>query len=156
MSDIIHYQRATDLEFELDDLSRPLRQQRPEIHWISTPDGDQGSEWCGRCGHFKVRHLQRHDRKRRDSYFLDGGWRTEEDGFRYCCACGVQLDVGLTTYGALEAIESLDHFGIRPGNAEDAADLSEILSTLAWHEPQNAGAVERAADLAEALLWSAT
>lgn len=42
--------------------------------WISTPDGDQGGDWCSDCSYYMWRHLRRRDPKRREDYFLDGGW----------------------------------------------------------------------------------
>lgn len=104
----------------------------PYLRWIITPDGDLGSEWCRDCGYYKVRNLRRHDRKRREDYILDGGWRTEEEGFKYCAGCGSRLDVCLTDYGLREELAHYEECGFSGQRGEDAYELSEMLSAVEY------------------------
>lgn len=114
------------------------RTKRPYPRWISTPDGDEGSEWCSDCGYFKVRNLRRHDRRRREDYILDGGWRTEEDHFCFCAGCGVQLDVCLTDYGVQEAIATFEECGFSTSRAHDAYEISELLNAVEYRSDDDA------------------
>lgn len=115
------------------DLDRIAVKRRP-FHWILTPDGDHGEEWCPDCGHFKVRNLRRHDRKRRADYILDGGWRTEHDGIRICAGCAAFLDGGLTTYGAKSELEYYRECGLSTQRDVDALYLSEIIGSLCFDD----------------------
>lgn len=96
-------------------------------HWISTPDGDLGSEWCGDCGYYMVRHLRRRDKKQRRDYLLDGGWRTESDHTCWCAGCGMRLDCCLTDYGANEELAHYRTYGIQSFCAEIAYDLADLV-----------------------------
>lgn len=100
--------------------------------WIITPDGDQGDEWCTDCGGAKLRNMRRRDRKRREDYILDGGWRTEEDGFRFCAGCGVRLDVSLTEYGFIDGLEKFDECGLSSSVADDAYEIAELLEYVEY------------------------
>lgn len=113
---------------------RPLtpKLRLPYPRWIVTPDGDLGSEWCGDCGYYKVRNLRRHDRKRRGDYILDGGWRTEEESFKFCAACGVRLNVCLLKYGVLEEVAHYEEWGFSTNAGEDAYEISEMLSAVEY------------------------
>lgn len=104
----------------------------PYPRWIVTPDGDLGSEWCTDCGYYKVRHLRRHDRHRREDYILDGGWRTEEDGHKFCAGCGARLDVCLTNYGVDEELAHFEELGFTTAVGEDAYELGEMLSAVEY------------------------
>ena len=106
------------------------RVRRPPPHWIVTPYGDIGSEWCETCGYYKVRNLRRHDRPNREDYVLDGGWRTEEDHPCFCKSCGVQLDVCLTTYAVDEEVAHFQEFGFSTNVGQDAFDLGELLDAV--------------------------
>lgn len=109
----------------------------PYPRWIVTPDGDLGSEWCTDCGYYKVRNLRRHDRKRREDYILDGGWRTEEDGHKFCAGCGVRLDVCLTREGVEEEVGHFEEWGFTTNSGEDAYEISEMLSAVDWRSEQH-------------------
>ena len=99
-------------------------------HWIVTPDGDLGTEWCTDCGYFKVRNLRRHDRKRRQDYLLDGGWRTDHDHTPFCEACGELLDGNLTNYGSVTELEHYQEYGFSTNVILDAYFLEEMLCNL--------------------------
>lgn len=102
----------------------------PYPRWIVTPDGDLGSEWCRNCGYYKVRNLRRRDRRRAEDYILDGGWRTEEDGHRFCAGCGVRLDVGLTKHGVYEEVDHFEELGFSTDPEADAYELGELLDAV--------------------------
>lgn len=115
----------------IEQLAPFLPKERPEpAHWISTPDGDLGNEWCGDCGHYKVRNLRRRDRKRRTDYILDGGWRAENDNFPYCVGCGKRLDACPTEYCISETIHHFETCGFSTDAAEDAFEIEEVLDHL--------------------------
>lgn len=152
-------ERAADLMNELWPLFRAL--PRPSAHWIVTPSGEyesnNGNDWCFRCGDAIVRHLRRQDRKHREDYILDGGWRAEHDHLVHCAHCGETLDGSLTREGAAQELELYEYYGVRPANAYDAMALYETLNTLEWAKtPDDIVLALEACDLAEALLWSAT
>lgn len=121
--------------------------ETPRCHWISTPEGDQGHEWCPRCGYYKVRNLKRHDRGRRADYFLDGGWRTSHDSMPMCAGCGVLLDGALTSCGARQELDYYEENGLSTNRAVDALYLSEILSEI----PDDQTAVALAQQLLQAI-----
>jgi hypothetical protein len=127
MADLVHH-NCHDLISALDRMASSPK--LPPCHWISTPDGDQGSEWCYCCGRAMVRHLRRQDRRRRGDYILDGGWRTDHDHRVFCAGCGCQLDGSLTTYGALEELDYFRDLDPASASNQDAYDLSEVLLTL--------------------------
>lgn len=114
------------ISFDLDKVAA----KRRNCHWISTPDGDNGYEWCPTCVYYKVRNLRRHDRRRREDYRVDGGWRTEHDSFPICHGCGAFLDGSLTEYGAREEIEYYRSSGLSTRADVDALYLSEIAGAL--------------------------
>src|SRR3546814_9266545 len=58
-------------------LAAPFADSVQPHHWISTPEGDEGSEWCPACGLAKVKELLAEDPDHAGDYFLDGGWRTD-------------------------------------------------------------------------------
>lgn len=104
----------------------------PKPRWISTPHGDAGYLWCSDCGYYVVRNLRRRDRKNRDDYLLDGGWSTEQESFCFCHGCGTRLDIGLTAYGVREEVAHYEECGYSTSPAEDAYELNEILSAIAY------------------------
>lgn len=108
------------------------KERLPYPRWISTPDGDLGSEWCSDCGYYKVRNLRRRDRKRREDYILDGGWRTEEENFLNCTACGVALDVSLTDFGVEQVLETYEENGFTTSRTSDAREIGELLSSVEY------------------------
>lgn len=122
----------------------PIRYPR----WISTPDGDLGSEWCSDCGYYKVRNLRHRDRKRQRDYILDGGWRTEEDHFCFCEGCGVRLNVCLTDYGAEEAIRTFEECGFSTAKNQDAYELVELLERVEYASNSGDNTDQRAAVVA--------
>lgn len=99
-------------------------------HWISTPNGDQGREWCHDCGRAMVRHLRRRDRKNREDYILDGGWRTEHDSMPICAGCGTFLGGNLTAHGASQEMLYYEENGLSTRPDVDALYLSEIIDAL--------------------------
>ncbi len=121
-------------------------------HWISTPDGDLGSEWCPDCGRAMVRHLRRGDKKRRKYYILDGGWRTEHDYTVACAACGCRLDGDLTDHGAIEELDYFRDLDPAKANADDAYDLSDVLLTLQCTSQENARFALEAGTIARAII----
>lgn len=124
-------------------------------HWVRTPKEDLG-DYCRGCGRAVTRHLRRRERNRslRSEYILDGGWRTESDGPRYCEGCGVKLDFALTDYGVTSELEHFAHYGVRPGSTDDARCLLEVLTQLQHAKADQLALADVAADCAEALLWS--
>lgn len=101
-----------------------------------------------------VRHLRKREknRRRRDDYILDGGWRTEHDGPVFCAGCGAILDGSLTDYGAVSEIEHYSSYPPRPGNAFDAHHLCEALSTLEYTSEDRAGVAQEAISIATLFL----
>lgn len=117
----------------LNDLSWRLSMMASETlpcHWIATPDGDEGREWCPDCGWAKVRNLRRRDRRRRSHYILDGGWRTNHDSMPICAGCGAFLDGYLTSFGASQELDYYCEAGLSTSAAVDALYLSEILDSI--------------------------
>lgn len=134
---------------------------RRAAHWIGSPDGEytgsNGSDWCRTCAIFVIRHLRRHDRKHREDYRLDGGWRTEHDHQPFCAHCCERLDGSLTTYGAEAEVECWQTYGVRPGNPYEAHSLWETLNVLGYaSKPEDVEMAVQACDFAEAFLWCAT
>lgn len=147
---------------ELIDALRPLASQAKvkRAYWITTPDGeylsDNSNEWCRGCGTAKVKHLRKHDRKRRGDYILAGGWCTEHDTPPHCAHCNVKLEASLLTYGGLY---ELDHFRDNPpvpGNVDHAYEISEMLLALAYTKPENHQFALEAIEIARALIAAAT
>jgi len=101
-------------------------------HWIVTPDGDQGYEWCPTCGYYMVRNLRRRDKRRREDYILDGGWRTSHDTTPICHNCGALLDGAMTEYCAEEEIAYYREYGLSDRPDIDALYLSEIIGAMGW------------------------
>lgn len=126
----------------------------PYPRWISTPDGDQGSEWCADCGYYKVRNMRRRDPKRAESYILDGGWRTEEDSFKFCAGCGVRLDVCPTEHNVEESAFHYAECGFTTDPGEDAYEINEMLHTVAYvyGEDKQANLRQSVVAVAEAFL----
>lgn len=124
--------------------------------WISTPDGDEGQEWCDSCGYYKVRNLRRRDRKRRGDYFLDGGWRSEQENFCFCAGCGQRLEVSLLEYGIINTLECFAECGFSTNPAEDAYEIGEVLHALEYRSDFDGDQTEslrvEALKLAEAYL----
>lgn len=116
--------------------------------WISTPDGDLGSEWCTDCGYYKVRNLRHRDRKRQRDYTLDGGYRSEEEHFCHCVACGVRLDVCLTDYGVEEAIRTFEECGFSTAEDCDAYELVELLERVEYASSSGDNPEQRSAVVA--------
>lgn len=127
-------------------------------HWIVTPDGDLGSEWCGDCGYYKVRNLRRRDRKRQREYLLDGGWCTEDDNFCFCEACGVRLDVCLTSYGIDDAVRTFEECGFSTAQDHDAYECVELLERVEYASSSGDNPEQRAAvaAIAQAFLAQAS
>lgn len=135
------------LAFDLDRIAVPRR----PCHWIATPDGDSGYEWCPTCGRAKARHLRRHDRRHRSDYILDGGWRTEHDSLPICHGCGAYLDGSLTGYGASYELDHYLENGLSTDPSVDAVYFAEIIGAmLPDHED-----APRAFALAEAVIAAA-
>lgn len=156
MTDWVFHERARELEGELRLLTVRIEKGIKPCHWICTPDGDGGGEWCPDCGYYKVRHLRRHDRKRRGAYLLDGGWPTEDDHTCFCAGCGAILDASLTDYGVEQELDHFRMYGVTPGSAIVAYYVAEVLAQVACTTPEDAWKAEEACTAAEALLWSAT
>lgn len=153
MRDVVHHPEITALISEI--ASRWPPRRHPNAYWIAGPAEDYG-DWCRSCGMFKLRNVRRRDRKRRDEYLLDGGWRTEHDHRLFCSGCHVKLDGSLTTYGVEAELEHFTYYGVRPGSAGDADDLLEVLEALEWTDVKHADMAAEAQACAEALLWAAT
>lgn len=113
--------------------------------WISTPDGDEGREWCTDCGWHKLRNLRRRerDRSKRGDYILDGGWRTEEEHFCFCAHCGCRLDISLTDYGVDEALACFEECGFSTAQTEDAYEIGEVLRSVEFRYSDDADTEER-------------
>lgn len=139
------WQERQALGWELDKIAAPTR----PCHWIKTPNGDQGNEWCPHCGYFKVRNMRRRDRRRGADYILDGGWRTDSDIMPMCHACGAYLDASLTSYGASEQLEYYREAGLNGPRDVDALYLSEILNSLSEKDTEG---LALATDLARKIL----
>ncbi|WP_040616188.1 hypothetical protein [Roseibium sp. TrichSKD4] len=121
-----------------------LPTERPEpACWISTPDGDEGNEWCGTCGYYKVRNLRRRDRRRQGDYFLDGGWRAECDHFPCCAGCGVELDIIPTDYCIEELICNFERSGFYQDSQATAFEIDEILEIVNYRYDDNQAKEER-------------
>lgn len=138
-----YVQKVLDLEERLDALIPDRRLPYPR--WIVTPDGDLGSEWCTDCGYYKVRNLRRHDRKRREDYILDGGWRTEEEHFCYCAGCGTRLDVTLLDGALRDEIYHYTECGFSTKPEEDAYELRELLNVVSYRSDNDKLEAERTA-----------
>lgn len=120
------FKRASDLSAALQPFAAPTK----PCHWLRTPDGDPGTEWCPDCGHSKLRNLRKHDRKRRDDYILDGGWPMEQDSLPTCVSCGAFLRASLTAYGAQYELDHYLENGLQGPHDVDALYLSEILDSI--------------------------
>lgn len=136
------------LSFDLDKIAVATR----PCHWISTPRGDHGREWCPDCGHAKVRNMRRHDRRRRSGYILDGGWRTEHDYMPMCAGCGSYLDGAMTRYAIDEQIEYYREYGLSTDQAVDALYLSEVITNI---DEEDTEGVDLAVRLAREVLDTA-
>jgi hypothetical protein len=154
MADLVRHPRAYDLTVLLAPLADQARVE--DAYWITTPDGEyisnNGNEWCHTCGTAKVRNLRRRDRRRADDYRLDGGWTTGHDTPPHCAHCGVKLRAYLHFCGA---VYELDHFRDnppKPGNADLAYEVSEMLSALEYTRREDTGVAEEAIAIAEALV----
>lgn len=123
---------VASLQARVEPFAKGLKVRMPR--WISTPDGDLGTEWCSDCGYFKVRNLRRRDPKRREEYILDGGWRTEEEHFCSCINCGVQLDICLTDYGLASEIEHYETGGYSTSIQTDAYEIGQMLDAVEWRD----------------------
>lgn len=136
---------------------RPLaaRAEVRDAYWISTPDGellsDNGNEWCREHGMAKVRNLRRRDRRRRDDYILDGGWVSEHDTPPRCAHCGVRLRASLLSCGVMEEVDFFQEHPPRPGNADDAYALVEVLEGLFCAPAEDEELVREALGIARAL-----
>lgn len=106
-----------------------LGEDFPPAYWISTPDCEVDSlEWCWPCGNYKLRHMRRHDRKRRDEYFLSR-CDAESDIVYICAGCGHRLRTVLTTYGISQELDHFEHCEI--GEA-DPRELYDLLGGVAY------------------------
>ncbi len=147
MSAIVQHDEIWGLILSLRPLASTVEER--ECHWISTPKGDLGNEWCQSCGRAMVRHLRRRekDRRKREDYILDGGWRTDHDGPVFCAGCGVRLNGSLTEYGAIEELEHYSTYGFRPGNAYDAYEMTEMISALEYTSEGSAELAQQAIEI---------
>lgn len=146
---------------EIDDLIdalRPLaaKAKVENAYWIVTPDGEyisnNGNEWCHDCGTAKVRNLRNHDRKRADEYILDGGWVTEHDTPPMCAHCGVKLEASLLFYGGTYELDHFRDYPPVPGNADQAYEISEMLSALQYTKPEETHLALEAINIARKLI----
>src|SRR3546814_20939206 len=60
-------------------LAAPFADSVQPHHWISTPEGDEGREWCLACGLAKVKDLLAAAPDPAGDSLLHGGWRKESD-----------------------------------------------------------------------------
>ena len=88
-------------------------------YWI---DNWAENGYCRPCAEKKLAEI-RAATPDDDDIGLSGGWRTEEDGQRFCDTCGVQLDVSFTDY----AVESeLEHFELHGLDIASPGDVSIV------------------------------
>lgn len=123
-----------DLQSQIEPLIGKMKIKYP--HWINAPDGSQPDSWCGECGYFKMRNLRRHNKKHRDEYNLDGGWRTEEEHFCFCQHCGVRLSVCLTDYGLDEEIRHYQENGLCTSASINAYEINELLERVEYGDDE--------------------
>lgn len=99
------------------------------MRWISTPDGDQGQDWCCDCGTHKLKNMRKKDRRNRDDYILDGGNSAlERNNFGHCAGCGVYLKVSL-----IEApFDVFEECGFSSSKEADAYEIREMLNTVCY------------------------
>lgn len=112
--------------------AEPYAEQVKDCHWISTPNGDYGMEYCDDCGEKLVEKLRSEDQENADDYILDGGWRTDHDTTVWCEDCGVRLNGALTDYGASEELAHYVCEGIHSFSPEVAYDISELIDHYDW------------------------
>lgn len=108
-------------------IAAPFTKEVQPMRWISTPNGDEGSEWCYECGTAKVRELREADPDNAGDYILDGGWAIEMDTTCWCEHCGVRLDSNMTDYCAREELTHYTTHGIQAFCSEIAYDISELV-----------------------------
>lgn len=103
--------------------------------WISGPDGDNGQDWCARCGRFKVRNMRRRDRRRGSEYCLDGGWLTEMEHFPFCAGCGGRLDCIILKYGIMDTVWHFSEYGFTTEPDQDAWEIQACLEQVEYVSP---------------------
>jgi hypothetical protein len=108
-------------------VAKPFADDVENMHWISTPKGDEGNEWCYGCGSAKVEELRTADPEHADDYFLDGWWAIEDDSSCWCEGCGARLNSIMTDYCAASELDHYVTYGVTPFCAEIAYDLSELI-----------------------------
>ncbi|MDH1268935.1 hypothetical protein N5C81_15020 [Rhizobium pusense] len=112
----------------IDAIAEPFRAEVEAMRWISTPNGDEGSEWCYDCGKAKVEELRAADPEHSDDYFLDGGWAIEDDCTCWCERCGVRLKSIMTDYCAGQELSHYVNNGIVSFCEEIAYDIAELVN----------------------------
>lgn len=114
-------------------------------HWVH--GADEGESYCLKCCERVVTRIRKERSDESDDVCVDGGWRTENDGMRFCCneKCSRPLDVSFTDY----AVESeLEHFEANGFNAQDPGDwwsLDRMLMTERWKGGKHSARVRRLA-----------
>lgn len=76
---------------------------------------------------------------------VDGGWRQEEDGLRFCDTCDVALDVSFTEYAVGAQLDSFDGYAFDVNDPLDCLSLSEMLNSTPWKDSEHSHRVRRLA-----------
>lgn len=116
----------------IDAIAAPFRSEVQDMHWISTPNGDEGSEWCYNCGNARIDELRAANPQHSEDYFLDGGWAIEDDSTCWCERCGVRLNSIMTDYCASSELDHYVATGIVSFCEEIAYDISELVNHYAY------------------------
>ncbi len=127
-----YVQELLELGRDVRAIAAPFTHEVEDMHWISTPNGDEGSEWCYECGSTKVEELRKADPDHADDYFLDGGWAIEDDSTCWCEGCGVRLNSIMTDYCAKEELSYYTDNGIQHYCTEVAYDISELVDHFGY------------------------
>lgn len=94
----------------LTDIAGGIYDGSPHVHWIIENTGefepDQSLVYCGDCCEAEVNHLNQQTPEA--EYRSDGGFGTQEDGFKYCEKCSCFLTCSLTDYGITQGLEEFE------------------------------------------------